>query len=206
VNLSRFDQSNLRAILLPKSESAICSTRLEENDTVVCLVAVSIPLPSPYNSSSEDEGSTTLTQVTSKSHAHTTTRRRSRSQAAIILEQSGDKERFTLGGSSDNDVVLKHPDPADEDQCYINLVHVQLYPDPDHDALTLFNTSTSAFGIRSLATPQVDNDILPGQDARLDCGSWQLTLGKGLDFQIKVISRARGEVHDDWCLSLLPQR
>jgi hypothetical protein len=200
VDLSHFDQSNVRAVLLPKSESALYSLRLEENDSVVYPIADSIPLPSPHNSSSEDEGSTALTQVTSKGQAHGTTRRRSRSQAAIILEQSGDKERFTLGGSSDNDVVLKHPDHADEDRCYINLVHIQLYPDPDRNALILFNNSTSTLGACSLAIPQVDNDILPGQDARLDCGSWQLTLGKGLDFQIKVTSRALAEVHHDWSL------
>ena len=202
VDLSRFDQLSLRAILLPKSESALHSIRLEENDSVVCLIAGSIPLLSPCNSSSEDEGST---QVTSKSHTHTTTRRRSRSQGAIILEQPGDKERFTLGASWDNDVVLKHPDAADGDRCYINLVHVQLYPDPDHNALILFNSSTSAFSIRSLAIPEVDNDILPGQDARLHCGSWQLSLGRGLDFQIKVMSRTSGEVHDDWSLISPPK-
>jgi hypothetical protein len=124
--LSRFDQSNLRAILLPKPESALYSTRLKENNGVVYPVADSMPLPSPYSSSSEDEGSTTLTQVT-------ITQRRSRSQAAIIFEQSGDKERFTLGGSLDNDMVLNHPNHTAEDRCYINLVHVQLYPDPDQD-------------------------------------------------------------------------
>ncbi|KAH8797829.1 kinase-like domain-containing protein [Xylogone sp. PMI_703] len=200
VDLSCFDQSNLRAILLPKSESALHSIRLEENDRVVFPIADCIPLPSPHNSSSEDEGSTALTQVTSKGLAHSTARRRSRSQAAIILAQSRDKERFTLGGSSGNDVVLKHPDPADEDRCYINLVQVQLYPDPDRDSLILFNSSTSILGARSLAIPYVNNHILPGQDARLDCGSWQLTLGKGLDFQIIVTSRVLAEVHHDWSL------
>jgi hypothetical protein len=58
---------NLRAILLPTSESAIYSTHLQVNNGVVCSIKKSIPLLSPCASSSEDEGSTSLT---SKDHTH----------------------------------------------------------------------------------------------------------------------------------------
>jgi hypothetical protein len=194
VDLPYDGKPNLRAILLPTSESAIYSTRLQVNDGVVCSVKKSIPLLSPCASSSEDEGSTALT---SKDHTHT---RRNRSQAAILLEQSADKERFTLGASLDNEVILKHPSPADEERCYINLVHAQLYPDPDRDSLILFNSSASNFNVQPLEIPQVEDRILPGQEARLECGNWQLHFGEGLNFEIKIIPWAAREVHRDWSL------
>jgi hypothetical protein len=200
VDLTQFDQSTIRAILLPDSESAAYSTRLQENDSQVFQIKPSVPLPPSSNSSSEDESSILPPETTSRKDTHVVNRRRTRSQLAIILKQSRDNERFTFGASSDNDVVLKHPDPADDDHCYINLLHVQLYPDPDYDALELYNSSTSTFVVKSLNTPQIDKNIIPGQEARLDCGSWWLTLGKGLDFQIRIIPRTPRETYPGWSL------
>jgi hypothetical protein len=40
------------------------------------------------------------------------------------------------------------------------------------------------------STPQIDTNILPGQEAKLECGSWQQAFGKGLDFEI---TRSVGE-------------
>ena len=100
-------------------------------------------------------------------------------------------------------MVLEHidSDTPDEDQCYINLVHVQLYPDPDHDAMLLYNSSTSTFTFRSLTTPRVNTDIPPNHETRLVRGSWQLTFGKGLDFHIKVVSRPPpGTQYQSWSL------
>ena len=184
VELPYDGKPNLRAIPLPTSESAIYSTGLQANDGVVCSIKNPIPLLSPCASSSEDEGSTTLTKSASKDHSHT---RRNRSQATILLEQSADKERFTLGASLDNEVAPKHPSPADAERCYINHVHAQLYPDPDRDSLLLFNSSASTFNVQPLEIPQVENRILPGQEARLKRGSLQLRFGKGIDFEIKII-------------------
>jgi hypothetical protein len=116
-----------------------------------------------------------------------------------LLEQSADQERFTLGSSLDNEVVLEHPMPADEERCYINLVHAQLYPDPDRDSLILFNNSTSAFNVQPLGI-QVQNRILPSQEARLERGSWRLSLGEGLDFEIKILPLAAREVPRSWSL------
>jgi hypothetical protein len=53
-------------------------------------------------------------------------------------------------------------------------------------AFTLSNNSTSIFSIRS-APRSTRQQALPGQDTRLDCGSWQLILGAGLGFEIKIL-------------------
>jgi len=58
----------------------------------------------------------------------------------------------------------------DENLYYINLIHVQLYPDPDPDSLILFHSSTSLFCVQSLIIPRVENNIVPGGEARLECG------------------------------------
>jgi hypothetical protein len=100
VDLTLPDNPNLRAILLPKSESALYSTRLQKNNSVLFPVKESICLPSPDASSSEDEGRPTLNdEDTAKCQTYTTRRRRNRSQEIILLEQSENKEKFTLGGS-----------------------------------------------------------------------------------------------------------
>ena len=182
VDLAGFDKS-IRAIIFPMSESAVHSLRLQGNDWVIWPITNSARLLSPC----EDE----------VHHAI-----RNPGQHAILLEQSRENEKFTLGASLDNDVVLEHIDSDSPDQhlCYINLVHVQMYPDPDRDALILYNSSTSTFIFRSLTIPRDDNNIFPFQETRLEHGSWQLSLGKGLDFQIKIISRPPKETQQSWSL------
>ena len=167
VDLAGFNES-IRAIIFPKSESAVHSLRLQGNEGVIW----------PITNSARP------------------------GQNAILLEQSREKEKFTLGASLDNDVVLEHidSDSPDQDPCYINLVHVQLYPDPDHDALILYNSSTSTFIFGSLTIPRGDKNILPFQETRLGRGSWRLSFGKGLDFQIKVVSRPSKETQQSWSL------
>jgi hypothetical protein len=113
--------------------------------------------------------------------------RRGRSQPAIVLKQMRENEKFTFGSSSNNDVVLKHLEESSQECCYINFLHLQLYPDPDSGALTLYNTSTSTFDVHSLSAPQFDDNVLPGQKTMIECGNWQLRLGKGLDFEIRVM-------------------
>jgi len=186
VDLAGFDQS-IRAIILPKSESAVHSLRLQLNEGVIWPITNSARLPSPCDSSCEDGIDDAI---------------RSSGQNAAILEQSREKENFTLGASLSSDIVLEHIDSGypDEDQCYINLVHVQLFPDPDDDALILYNSSISTFTFRSLISSRVDNKILLKQETRLGRGSWQLTFGKGLDFQIKVLSRPPTKANQSWSL------
>jgi len=201
VDLDPFDQSPVRAILLPDSESAVYSTHLQDNNPQVSRIIPSVPLSSSSDvSSSEDERTILSPETTSKENTSIVKQRRNRIQFAIILKQSRDKERFTFGASLDSDVVLKHPDPTDHEWCYINLLHAQLYPNPDHDALEIYNSSTSTFVVKPLNTSQVGKNIITGQQARLDCGSWRLTLGKGLDFQIRIIPRIHRETYHGWKL------
>ena len=86
VDLTLPDNPNLRVILLPKSESVLYSTRLQENDSVLFLVKEAIYLLLPNTSSSEDEGSPILNEDPSRSQTHITRQRRNRSQAIIVLE------------------------------------------------------------------------------------------------------------------------
>ncbi|KAF4630415.1 hypothetical protein G7Y89_g7718 [Cudoniella acicularis] len=99
VDLTLPDNPNLRAILFPKSESALYSICLQENKSVLFPVKENICLLSPDASSSEDEGSPTLDDKdTSKCQIYTSRRMRKRNQAIVLLEQSENKEKFTLGG------------------------------------------------------------------------------------------------------------
>jgi hypothetical protein len=174
VELAGINES-IRAIIFPKSDSAVHSFSLQSNKNkgVIWPIKNSIRLLSPCEDGAHDV---------------------IRHPGAILLSQSREKEKFTLGASMDNDIVLEHvdSDSSEYNLCYINLVHIQLYPDPDHDALILYNSSTSIFGFKSIATPQVGQNILPSQETRLGRGSWQLSFGTGLDFQTPVKHSAKG--------------
>jgi len=113
--------------------------------------------------------------------------RATRSQPSIALRQSRDQEVFTFGSSPRNDVFLRGSnDPAAEDDCYINYCHLEAIPDPDHDALALYNLSTTAFSYHPLEQPRNVGRILPCHEARLGLGIWQINIGKGLDFELTV--------------------
>lgn len=180
-------ESTIRAILLPKSESAAHSVQLEENHCWSYLYTEQETLPSPSPSDDEDDTPTSSPPKTVKTDASIAKTRRGRSQPAIVLKQMRENEKFTFGSSSNNDVVLKHLEESSQECCYINFLHLQLYPDPDSGALTLYNTSTSTFDVHSLSAPQFDDNVLPGQKTMIECGNWQLRLGKGLDFEIRVM-------------------
>ena len=85
-------------------------------------------------------------------------------------------------------MVLKHPKSIAKHCCYINQRHFDIFPDPDRDALILFNRSTSKFSVHSSFKHQVD-EIKPGHEATIDRHTRQLTLGEGLEFQIKLLPR-----------------
>ena len=166
------NQADVRAILFPLSKSANYSVRLPENNNQRLS-----PATDPAQVSS------------SKANIHSIKRR----YDPIVILQSQDKEKFTFGTSLDNDVVLKHPDSAVKSWCWINFVHLQLYPDPDHGAVILHNESTSTFVVQPLSTKCTTRRVRPHQEARLDCGSWRLQLGKGLDFRICIKPHSPGE-------------
>jgi hypothetical protein len=115
----------------------------------------------------------------------------------ILLDQSETYEKFTLGSATRNNFVLKHPNSADENICYINIVHSQLYPDPDSSSIVLFNSSTSLFYAHSLTGPYVKHTIAKDQEATLECGRWKVILGRGLDFEVDILPWTPSEIQGD---------
>ncbi len=204
-NLDEYDLTALNrhttcAILLPESSSAKNSAHLAENSARVTYITPRKPLVSLTTSGSEDERSTPQRP----SGIASPKKQISERHAVLVLKQSRDNEKFEFGsfGSSSSvkglrtskTVVLKHIDSDSEGLCYINLLHLELYPDPDVDALLLHNRSTSDFTAQPILKPQAKK-IKPGQQATLDKGTWRLTLGRGLVFQIKVLSRTLGDLY-----------
>ena len=179
--------SIIRAILLPLSKSAAYSVHLQENRRWACLVAELQPPPSPCSSDDEDRGRKSSLSNTPKGAPSISKDRLHKGHTAIVLRQSQENERFTFGASSNNDLVLRHPEHLDQEPCYINLLHFQLYPDPDYEALNLYNNSGSTFAVSPLPVPRSGDNLLPGHHARLEYGSWRLRLGSGLDFEIRIM-------------------
>ena len=174
-------------ILVPLSKSAAYSIHLQENRRWACLITELQSLPSPYSSDDDDGAQTSSLSNTPKGIPSIAKKRLDKGQPAIVLRQSQENERFTFGASPNNDVVLKHPEQLDQEPCYINLLHFQLYPDPDHEALNLYNNSGSSFAVSSLHVPRSEDNLLPGHHTRLEYGSWRLRLGNGLDFEIRIM-------------------
>ena len=177
------------------SRSAKHSALLPENAKDAIQVAgpkslsSSKSLPSPYNSSSDED-------------EDQSPRRRKRCdsrQVFLVLKQSLDTEKFTFGISRDSDVILEHPNSPAE-VCYIHVIHLELYPDPECDGLKLCNkTLSSIFSAESFSNPKV-NTIPPGQGLHLDYGSWRLNIGQGLDFQIRILPRRDHASYQNWTL------
>lgn len=196
-NLAAFSRrSTVRALLLPESLSAKYSTCLVENKAKIAHIA---PLPSLSKASKHE--STRVSSGKVPGDTAQAEKKTNGSQIVIVLEQSQVDEKFRFVSSSNirgnntcNNVVLKHPNSENQDVCYINLIHVEFYPDPDCGALILCNTSTSTFTSHSLLVPQSER-IKPGRQATLDGSTWQLTLGKGLTFQIKVLPHAPSNLY-----------
>ncbi len=163
-NLDEYDLTALSrhttcAILLPESSSAKTSARLAGKSAWAAYITPREPLVSPTTSGSEDERSTPRRPLGIASLKKQISGR----HVALILEQSRDNEKFEFGsfGSSSSvkglvpskTVVLKHIDSDSDGLCYINLLHLELYPDPDVDALLLHNRSTSDFTAQPILEP-----------------------------------------------------
>lgn len=213
------DRPNLRAILFPISTSARYSVSLDENNSVPYVdnvKNVNSRLPSPDTSSSEDEGDESRKQSNHHRRNKSTVKRGSSSRsksrhvsepwkggdtqdaAVIPLDQAEGNVKFTLGSAASNDVVLKHPTCADENMCYINMNHGQLYPDPDSSSLVLFNGSATLFYAHSITGPSIKRTIAKNQEATLECGRWIVTVGEGLEFELEILpwtpSKIQGEL------------
>lgn len=163
---------HLRAILYPKSASAKYSVSLDESHYDLPSI-VKPRLLSPDPSSSDDEDSTEPNETnSSRASRQLSGLRRSltQSQSVILLDQSEANEKFTLGSATANDVILKHPNSADDNVCYINMTHGQFCPDPDSSSIVLYNSSDSLFYAQSITGPYVKRTIAKDEEATLDCG------------------------------------
>jgi hypothetical protein len=197
-----------RAILFPESPSAFRSCHLiKEEESVPIQVRVQKrSLPSPDNSSGEedsshDEAEKGRQEAESDKDPGSTQRRCAETshpparRPVILLIQSPELQRFTFGSSPENDIVVK-VDAAEEECCYVNLWHCRIYPDPDSDAVLLNNLSSSIFSIQHLKSG-AKTSIAPSHDFFIKHGTWRITLGEGLCFQIRVLPRPSPE--EDGC-------
>jgi hypothetical protein len=191
-----------RAILFPESPSAFRSCHLiKKEESVPIQVRVQKrSLPSPDNSSGEedsshDEAEKSRQEAESNKDRCAETSHPPARRPVILLIQSPELQRFTFGSSPENDIVLK-ADAAEEEGCYVNLWHCRIYPDPDSDAVLLNNLSSSIFSIQHLKSGATTS-IAPSHDFFIKHGTWRITLGEGLCFQIRVLPRPSPE--EDGC-------
>ena len=64
---------------------------------------------------------------------------------------------FNIRGlETSNNVVLKHPNSENQDVCYINLVHLEIYSNPDHGTLVLVVINQPEFTAHLLLMPQAN--------------------------------------------------
>jgi hypothetical protein len=202
IDLRSFDLSTTRAILLADSELADHCIGLGVNKAhVVPITFADAPLPlnnrlAEGNVKADDDSATG--QITLHNNNKSTHSNHNRYSRAFVLSQTREKETFSLGAAPDNDIIFTHPlrDIVDDysDLCYINYQHIKIYPDPDGNGLELHNTSASVFVYYRLSCPDADHQISRGEERRLACGSWRLTLGKGLSFQIRVLPDPTGAI------------
>jgi hypothetical protein len=191
-------RARICAILTPSSPSAEYSAGLEENRAKINHVPQYRSLPSPSTSDSEAESG--ILPPCRRPRTKTSTRNtrpwreRSAGHAVIVLKQSHNDEKFIFGSSqrTGNEVLLKHQHPEKPACCWVNSIHLELYPHPDHGVLVLYNRSTSEFTTQSSLESAADK-IPSGRSARLARGTWRLTLGGGFAFHVEVLLCGVGE-------------
>lgn len=174
---------DVRAVLLPLSDSARYSAQLPENSVHMEPLRqrkIGTPPPSPLqctNISEADHGENLRLLVNNAILS---------SKYALVLRQDKAVNRFSFGSAVSNFFVLKH-DPASEDGgCYINLSHCQLYPDPDSSVVWLKNSSTSKQTVQHWAVSSNVHQLSFEQCLTLQSGTWLLNLGERLLFILHV--------------------
>lgn len=159
---------DIPAVLIPLSDSAAHSSKLTENEPRLAKFSSTAALGRLASS---------LIKLKDKSSPET---------ASMKLEPTAETSQYTLGSDKTSYIFLQ---TIDEDECWVNLKHCRIIPDPDEDCVVLQNTSTSMFTARNPEKTQVTFEILPTRHKTLHCGCWQLNLGAGLDFLLLVFRR-----------------
>lgn len=187
IEIKGTNSHRIRAILFPESSSATESCHGVLEESVIDDLVQKRLSPSPDDLSWEDEAEKGHDQARPTKHRHARTSQPPGRQPVILLIQSPEVHRFGLGSSQENDIVLKF-NGTGEEVCYVNWEHCHIYPHPDKDAVVLYNNSTSTFSIGGLESKS-EISIAPGRNGTVTHGTWRLSLGEGLCFQIRVLPR-----------------
>ena len=108
-----------------------------------------------------------------------------------VLRQSNITSTFSLGSGLENYLVLQHdPDQNDEHEAsYINFIHLKVYPDPDTTDLWLKNMSTSTHKVKERCRDGQELQMgAHGGSLAVHKGEWDLSLGPGWQFVLKVVA------------------
>ena len=163
ININELPGKDVLALLYPLSDSAIKSL-------------------------AQTKRFSSLDPETSDIYSANQSRKRTQKIPISLLERSSQVEKYTLGTCKDNNIILQH-NIDNKTKYWIFFLHCELYPDPDHDALTLYNISNIQFSAQRLHSdaPQV---LIPEKKFfSISYTTWRLNLREGLDFHLKVISQ-----------------
>lgn len=150
--------------LIPLSKSAVSSTQLQTNQKRLASTAELKSLRSGW---------------------------RAAISTAFRLAPTLETRHYTLGTSKNNDIVI-HTDTDDE--CWVNCQHCQLIPNPDKAAITVSNTSRTAFTVQNKNKRDAEMEILPSRAISINKGKWYLTLGRGLEF-LAIVPPCNPDIH-----------
>lgn len=202
----------VRALLLPISESAIHSCNLVEeqpssqNRSPEHLFLQARPLlPSPEDTADEEEvfANGKSAQARCSTLPVGSNSKIPEKVPLLLLQQTPDDEKFTFGSSIQSDIVLEASKESLEIG-WVNLQHCVLYPDPDSTSMILHNPSRCEFWVRRLAAGNKMQVIKPGFKLLISEGAWHLNLGKGMDFQTRVLRHSErwNEIHNALMVSM----
>jgi hypothetical protein len=153
------------ALLIPLSDSAVHSFKLPENEERLT------KFPSAALLGVLTSSSMKLKEI------------RSPETASVTLEPTAETSQYTLGSDKTGYFFLH------EDECWVNLQHCRIIPDPDEDCVVLHNTSTSMFTAQDPERLRENFNILPSCHRSLHRGYCQLNLGAELEFLLLVFRR-----------------
>ena len=142
---------NVQAILFPLSKSAIYSVYLLENNNQRFSLATDPSFLLLPSNSSLDNKDNIIQILLPKANIYGIKGRYNR----IIILQSQEKEKFTFSILLKSNIVLKHSNLVVEGQYQINIIHFQLYPNPNYSVVILYNGLTSTFVVQPLPTKYI---------------------------------------------------
>lgn len=151
--------------LIPLSPSALSSSQLQENKERLASATTLRQISDLENISSNYSAGVSI---------------------ALRLAPRLETSCYTIGSDSRSDIVIQ---TETEDECYVNLQHCRLTPDPDRAAITVSNKSLTIFTVQNIDKRDTQVKILPTHAISISQGEWYVTLGRGLEFLVIVLPR-----------------